>query len=417
MLVVASMVGTGVFTTTGLLVRDIPSTAAVLVAWAVGGVAALCGALAYGELVAALPSNGGEYQLLSRIYHPALGFAAGIVSLVVGFSAPAAASALAFGQYMSRAVPGVPPLAAAIAVIVVMSLVHALRVRIGGGVQNVLTAGKIGLIGLFIVGGLATADMERLCTGAPIGDAVLSPAFAVALIYVSFAYSGWNAAAYVAGEIRRPARSLPIALVTGTLVVTALYLGLNAVFLTAAPAEALSGEIEVGHVAAAHLFGRGAGRALSALIAIALVSSVGALIMTGPRIYEAMGADYPALAVLARRREERGPTAAIVLQSTLALIMVVTTTFDWLLSYIGLTLSLFAALTVTGVFVSRRREPSLARPYRTWGHPITTLLFIALMAWMILHTAIQRPVALAVGAATVAAGVLLYAALRPQRAG
>lgn len=413
LLVVATMIGTGVFTTTGFLLRDLGSQPAVLMAWLLGGLAAACGSLAYAELVAALPHNGGEYRLLGRIYHPALGFIAGFVSLVVGFAAPIAASAIAFGEYLNLALGSerIPPLVSGIALVIGASLLHSIRLATGSRVQDLFTLLKALLILLFILGGVFAIVPEHLLGDGepPVLEALFSPAFAVGLIYVSYAYSGWNAAAYVAGEVRDPGRRLPIALVVGTLTVTLLYLGVNAVFLGAAPPEELAAANErVGHVAAIHVFGESGGRLLSGLIALGLVSTVGALVMTGPRIYEAMGRDYPAMAWLARRVDGGGPLLAIWLQSVLAILMLITASFETLVSYAGFTLSVFAALTVAGVFVLRAREPELIRPYRTWGHPFTTLAFMALMGWMVLHAIHERPLVVAIGAATVGLGWLAY---------
>ncbi|ADC64015.1 APC family permease [Allochromatium vinosum] len=413
LLVIATMIGTGVFTTTGFLMRDLGSQPAVLMAWLLGGLAAACGSLAYAELVAALPHNGGEYRLLGRIYHPALGFIAGFVSLVVGFAAPIAASAIAFGEYLNMALGSdrLPPVVSGLVLVVGASILHSVRLSAGSRVQDLFTWLKLLLILLFILGGLFAIRPERLAgqDAPPMLEAVLSPAFAVGLIYISYAYTGWNAAAYVAGEVRDPGRRLPIALMLGTLTVTLLYLGLNAVFLGAAPPDELAAANErVGHVAASHIFGESGGRLLSGLIALGLVSTVGALVMTGPRIYEAMGRDYRAMAWLARRVDGGGPSIAIWLQSGLAILMLVTASFETLISYAGFTLSVFAALTVAGVFVLRAREPDLIRPYRTWGHPFTTLGFLALMGWMVLHAIHERPLVVAVGAATVGAGWLAY---------
>lgn len=413
LLVVATMIGTGVFTTTGFLLRDLGSQPAVLMAWLLGGLAAACGSLAYAELVAALPHNGGEYRLLGRIYHPALGFIAGFVSLVVGFAAPIAASAIAFGEYLNLALGSerIPPLVWGLALVIGASVLHSIRLTTGSRVQDLFTLLKALLILLFILGGVFAIVPERLVgdEGLPVLDALFSPAFAVGLIYISYAYTGWNAAAYVAGEVRDPGRRLPIALVVGTLTVTLLYLGVNAVFLGAAPPGELAAANErVGHVAAIHVFGESGGRLLSGLIALGLVSTVGALVMTGPRIYEAMGRDYRAMAWLARRVDGGGPLIAIWLQSALAILMLVTASFEALISYAGFTLSVFAALTVAGVFVLRAREPDLVRPYRTWGHPFTTLGFLVLMGWMVLHAIHERPQVVAVGAATVGVGWLAY---------
>jgi basic amino acid/polyamine antiporter, APA family len=424
MLVMASMIGTGVFTTTGYLVRDLGSLTAVLLAWVVGGIVALCGALAYGELVAALPNNGGEYWLLTRIYHPALGFVAGWVSLVVGFSAPMAASAVAFGEYLHNVFPGLEPRVAAALLVLGLGVLHAVRLTWGSRVQNAATVLDALLIASFIAGGIALAEPRAIWRPdqPALGTALTSPAFAIGLIYVSFSYSGWNAAVYVAGELKSPERTLPKALLIGTGLTALLYVGLNFVFLVSAPPEALSGVIDVGHVAAAHLFGPSAALATSALVAVGLFTTVSALMMTGPRVYEAMGRDYPRLRLLSGRGSggDRGPVAAIVLQTVLALIMLLSASFDALLTYMGFTLSLFAALTIAGVFVLRVREPGLPRPYRTWGHPVTTILALALDGWMLVHALSQRPGSTLAGLATLGTGVLLYFWMRsesPERAG
>jgi len=406
--VVASMIGTGVFTTTGLLVQELGSPAAVLAAWAVGGALALCGALSYAELGAALPRNGGEYQLLGRIYHPALGFAAGVVSIVVGFSAPLAASALAFGHYLAGALPGIPPAAAGIAAVAAAACLHAANVRLGSRVQAAVAVLEVTLVVGFAGAALVRGEPARLLPGGLSGVSLVAPELAVALIYVAFAYSGWNAAVYLAGEVREPSRSLPTALLAGTAVVTALYLGLNAAFLGAAPAAELAGVVEVGQVAAVRLLGAGAGRALSALIALVLLSSVSAMLMAGPRVCEAMGRDHPALSVLARRTRRGGPAAAVALQASLALAMIATSSFGALLRYIGFTLSVVSGLAVLGVLVLRRREPSLPRPYRAWGYPVTPLLFVALSAWTAAHAVARNPGSSWAGIATLAVGLALH---------
>lgn len=414
MLVVSSMVGTGIFTTSGLLLRDLGSPIDVLVAWLLGGVLALCGALSYGELGAALPRNGGEYQLLSRIYHPAVGFAAGLVSLVVGFSAPLAASALAFGHYASAVIPGISPTAAGLALVVVAAVLHATHAGLGGRVQVAVTALEIALILVFVAAGAVRGDPSRLLGAPPFGS-IGTPAFAVALVYVSFAYSGWNGAVYLAGEVKDPARTVPRALLFGTCVVVGLYLALNVVFLAAAPRGELAGVVEVGHVAAVRLLGPRAGRALSVVIALVLAASVSAMLMAGPRVYERMGIDHPRLAVLARRTRRRGPAIAVALQAVMAIAMIFTSTFAALLVYVGFTLSLVAGLGVLGVIVLRRREPRLARPARTWGYPATPILFVVLCAWTIVHALVQNPASCWAGVATAIAGLALHGVLgRPR---
>lgn len=415
LLVVASMVGTGVFTTTGFLVADLRSAPAVLACWLVGGVSALCGALAYAEVAAALPNNGGEYQLLGRIYSPALGFVAGIVSLFVGFAAPIAASAIAFGTYLQRVFPGGRawwPQAAGVGLIVVASALHIRTVRQGSRAQDAMTFVKLLIIIAFVCSALPGLEWSRLGEGEQsIGSAMLSAPFAVGLVFVSFAYTGWNAAAYIAGETHDPGRNVPRALFGGTAVVVALYLALNVVFLGAVEPEALAGKVEVGHIAAQALFGEGAARLMSAIIAIGLVSTVGAMVLTGPRIYEAMGLDHPKMGALAKRRAGGGPVGATLLQAAVAIAMALSASFDALLIYVGVSLTLFSALTAAGVFVLRAREPELERPYRTWGHPFTTLLFLGLCAWMMIFSIRERPMVVAYAAGTLVVGFIAWLAL------
>ena len=417
LLIVANMIGVGVFTTTGWMVAAIPSPIAVLLAWLLGGVAALCGALSYAELGAALPNNGGEYRFLSRIFHPAVGFVSGWTSLVVGFAAPLALFAMVFGKYLNVLVPNVHPLAAGLVLIVALAVMHSVHVGTGSWLHNVFTLGKVGLLVAFIVAGLFYGDLSRLTaqTDLSVARALASPMFAVQLVYVSFSYSGWNTAAYLAGEFRHPTRDIPWAVLTGTTLVAVLYLGLNVVFLASAPLKDLAGKEEVAHVAAVHLFGEGAAKFVAFLIMAGLVSAASANIMAGPRVYEAIGQEYPAFRLLAARPAGGGPVLAIALQSVLAAVMMATASFGMLLKYVGVTLGLFAGATVLGVIVLRRREPNLARPYRTWGYPVTPVLFLAVEIWMIVFTVRETPITAAVSAATIAAGLLLYAFVRPTK--
>lgn len=415
-LVVASMIGTGVFTTTGFMVRDIGSPTAILFAWILGGVTAVCGALTYAELSTALPTNGGEYALLGRIYHPALGFTAGFSSLVVGFAAPVAAAAIAFGQYAAAVLPGLPPTLAAVGVVVLSSAFHAFHLGAGSRFQEVFTLGKVLLIVVFAVVGLALGEPSRALAPAAVSfaEGALSLPFAVGLIYVAFSYSGWNAAAYVAGEVEHPERNLPRALVLGTAIVTALYLALNVMFLGAAPLEALSGKVEIGHVAAEHLLGPSAARVVSAIVAIGLVSTIGAMVMTGARVAEALGRDHRPLRLLAGRSAGGAPTRAVLVQAALSLVMLGTSSFDALLTYTGFTLTLGLALTVLGLFVLRWREPELARPYRVSGYPFVPAIYAALSAWMTIGAIVERPIVAAWGGVTILIGLGVYALVRPR---
>ncbi|HIA02950.1 MAG TPA: amino acid permease [Myxococcales bacterium] len=417
LLVVATMVGTGVFTTTGFLIQDLASNSAVILSWVVGGSVALCGALCYAELAAALPESGGEYHLLSRIFHPSVGFVAGWVSLIVGFAAPIAGSSLAFGYYLQTVFPWVHPTSAGVILLVLVTAINLGTVRRASRFQDLFTALKIALIIAFIVGGLVYGESRYLMDGsfAGMGESLVSAPFAVALIFVSYAYSGWNTSAYIAGEVHDPARGLPFSLITGTLIVIALYVSLNAVFLMSAESSALAGKVEIGAVSATRLFGTRGGTAISLLIALGLISTVGAMVMTGPRIYARMGQDFGRLAWLQQDNADKNPVSATLLQSALAALMILSASFESLLTYVGLTLSLVAGLTVAGVIWLRIREPELQRPYRTMGYPFTPLLFIALSGWMIIYAVQERPVVTFAALGTIVSGLLAYWAVLPSK--
>ncbi|MEE8436819.1 MAG: amino acid permease [Candidatus Neomarinimicrobiota bacterium] len=407
-IVAASMIGTGIFTTSGFLVENIPSAPLLLGVWIVGGLVALCGALTYSELAAAMPENGGEYNFLSKLFNPTLGFLSGWISLIVGFSAPIAGAAMAFGAYLSAALPQVPQMGSAVAVLLIFSILHMVGLRVGTFTQNVLTFLKIGLILAFIVAGFSVGTLSEVNSIdfqiKP--DQYFSPAFAVSLIFVTYAFSGWNAAAYIGGEVRNPGRNLPLALIMGTTLVTALYLGLNVLYIYAVPLESMAGVLEVGYLAAVSLFGESIGRLFSLGIAVTLLSMISAMFMAGPRVYQAMGRDMPFFRFLSQQSKRNTPVNGIILQTIIALIILGTMTFDNLMYYVGFTLSIFTGLTAAGVFVMRRRR--MTSPYRTWGYPVIPAIFILLSIWMITHTIIIRPLESLTGVITIALGWFFY---------
>lgn len=409
-LVVANMVGTGVFVTSGFMARELGSAAAVLAMWVVGGAFALSGATVYAELGAMMPRAGGEYVYLARAFHPAVGFLSGFVSLLVGFSAPIAASAMACASYASAAWPLLPVKATAALLIVALSAVHMLDVLWGARVQVVLTAMKVALVAAFVALGITIG--EGSWAHFSLGRAVPgASAAAVSLVFVAFAYSGWNAAAYVAGELREPSRTLPLALLVGTGIVIALYLGLNVAFFYAAEPNALAADPEVvADIAARALFGDRVARAMSTLIALGLVSSVSAMVMAGPRVTMAMAEDGLFFRAFARRSRGGAPFVSIGAHGALSLALLFTATFESLLTYIGFTLSAFSALTVLGAMRLRAREPEADRPYRAALWPLTPALFVALATFLVAFSIRERPVVAAAGLGTLALGLLLYSA-------
>ncbi|NNC89788.1 MAG: amino acid permease [Akkermansiaceae bacterium] len=412
-IVVGNMIGTGIFTSLGFQVADIRSGFVLMTLWVLGGVFALCGALCYGELAAALPRSGGEYHFLGRIYHPAVGFLAGWVSATVGFAAPVALVAMAFGEYLASATP-VPVAAASGGVVAVVAGVHLCEIRIGGRFQSVFTLLKVGMIvmlaGAFFVFG---EDQGVRFLPGP-GDAALlvSAPFAVALVFVMYAYSGWNAATYVVNDVRDPQRTVPRALFAGTLLVTVLYIGLNAAFLHAAPMEILEGEVEVAQVAAEAAFGSRGGSLVALLICLGLLSSLSAMTWAGPRVAVTMGEDYRPLRWLAVRSKKGVPYVAVLWQTAIVYLLLIDGTFEAVLVYIELLLILSGFLTVAGVIWLRWREPGLERPYRAWGYPLTPVIFLGISAWMIVYMVRAKPVESGWSLATLVAGALVYLAAR-----
>ncbi len=417
-LIVASMVGTGIFTTTGVLLSTLRSPPLVLVVWALAGVLALCGAAVYAELGAMMPRAGGEYVYLSRAFGPAIGFLSGWIALFVGFAAPTAAGALAFGRYLHAVIPWAPPQLAALALLAVLTAVHMTDVRFGASLQTTLAALVVALAVTFVVAALASGrgDWHRLTAGAAgavaggaaAGSTVTAGSIAVGLVYVSYAYSGWNGAGYLAGELRDPGRALPRALALGTGLVTALYLALNAVFLWSAPRSALVGQVEVANAAALALFGPRGAMLLSSLVALALAGFVSAMLMSGPRGTYAMAEDGLFFRALARTNARGAPTLAVGLQGALAIVAAATAAFDPILVYVGFTLTLTAAMAVIAAFVLRRREPRADRPHRALGWPLTGLSFLGLSGFMVALSIRERPAEATAGLLTVLTGAAAY---------
>ncbi|MEJ2157746.1 MAG: amino acid permease [Desulfobacteraceae bacterium] len=434
-LVIANMVGTGIFTTTGLIMAELGSAAALLLSWLLGGLFALCGALCYAELGARHPRAGGEYVYLKHAFGRWMGFLSGWISLVVGFSAPIAAAAMAFAAYVTGLgasgngpfwilrIFGVPLVTISLqttlacAAILCFTLLHCLSITIGTRVQNYLTLLKVGLILFFVFAALLFGNGHSHMFSITLQwSDLISEKTAVALIFVSFAYSGWNGAAYLGEEIRSPHRNLPLALITGTLVVTLLYMALNIVFLYALPSAAMSGTIDVGTKAAKTLFGAAAGRWVGGAIAVGLLSVLSAMIMTGPRVYFAMARDRVFFEKFGHvSRQHRTPAASIFLQAGLAMMMVITATFDQLLIYIGFTLSLSALMTVAGLIRLRHRRPDVRTTYRTPGYPVTPLIFIIGNVWIIFYALKSRPIASLAGLATIGIGLAAYLAFCRKR--
>ncbi|MEO1405864.1 MAG: amino acid permease [Pseudomonadota bacterium] len=419
-IVVANMVGTGVFTSLGFQLVTLQSGFALIMLWVAGGVVAICGALSYAELGAALPRSGGEYNFLGRIYHPSAGFISGWVSSTIGFSAPVALAAMTFGAYtVSSILPEATDATKdwserglAVALIIILTVIHTGRRKTSGRFQGILTLIKVAAILVLSVAGLTfVSNFQPVPLLPQAGDAaaMTSGAFAVSLIYVSYAYTGWNVATYLTEEIEAPQRNLPRVLFAGAFGVMLLYILLNAVFLLTTPMEKMTGEVEVGVIAARHVFGQTGALFTGVVLGVLLISTVSAMTIAGPRVLQVIGQDIPTFKFLARETADGLPTTAVVVQSSLALLFVLTATFDQVLVFAGFTLASNSFLAVSGLFVLRLREPKLERPFRVPLFPIVPLVYLSLTAWTLIYVIIERPAEVLFSAGLIAAGGVLYA--------
>ncbi|MFL5753137.1 MAG: APC family permease [Bacteroidia bacterium] len=411
-LVIANMIGTGVFTSLGFQVMGVHTFFAVLVLWLIGGIMALCGALVYGEIGAAFPQSGGEYNYLSKLYHPLVGFLSGWVSSTVGFAAPVALAAMALGKYVQSVFPSADPTLTAICVLAAITLLHATDLKAGAGFQRALTFLKVGFILFFIIAGLMSTsshqELSLLPTSESYSDIFANGAFAVSLFWVSYSYSGWNAAAYMTGEIENPNRNLPRSLFVGTLIVSILYVLLNYIFLLTTPVAELSGQVEIGHISATHIFGESFGNFMGIIISLLLVSSISAMVMVGPRVVSSIGEELKLLNLFSIKNKRGVPFIAVIFQSLIALVLILTAKFNEVLELIGFTLSLFTTLTVFGVFILRYKFKTLERPYRTWAYPATPIIFLIINAWILYYGFTSKMSSSLYGLAIVAVGALIW---------
>ena len=415
-IVVADMVGVGVFTSLGFQVKDIPSGFSILLLWVVGGLVALCGVFSYSELGAMFPRSSGEYNFLSRAFHPSFGFLAGWVSATVGFAAPVALAAMAFGEYAKSLLPDVSPLALAVAVVWPVSLVQLSGVRQSGTFQLISTILKVVLILAFLVAGIVIGTPQPVSFAPSASDFahITGGPFAIGLVFVMYSFSGWNAATYIIGEMRMPQQNLPRALLAGTLIVLVLYVALNAVFLYTTPIDELSGQLDVARVAGSYIFGDIGGRIVSAMICIGLVSSISAMMWIGPRVMMTMGEDIPALRLFARKSRQGAPAYAILFQLAVANLMLFTRSFEAVLDFIQFALLFCSFFTVLGVIKLRVTGPDLRRPYRAWGYPVTSVVFLLVTAFMMYHLLTERPLQSFLGILIMISGLLIYAVFRQR---
>src|SRR3984893_17463002 len=424
------MIGAGILTTTGFLAGQLGSAQWVLLIWVVGAVCALAGAFCYSELGVNFPSSGGEYVYLTQAFGPTWGFMTGWVSFFAGFSAPIAASALAFSDYFGHFVPALklensrhlagsgawefkfgPAQSLACGLVAAFTILNCLGVRRTARVQNVLTSLKVLVILVFMAAGFAFGDGSWDNFAHPAVRASTTPIYSqffVSLLFIYFAYSGWNAATYVAEELKQPARTLPLSLACGTLLVAALFIGLNVLFIYAVPLESMKGVVAIGALAATHLFGPAVANLFAAAMLLSLLATINAMVTIGPRVYYAMAKNGAFFAAAARVHPRwRTPVTAIVCQGICTMLMTASPFLN-LLFYIGFLLNFFAVMSVASLFIFRRRPGWRKLPVVSFGYPLIPAFFVVIGIWMTIFGMTFRPALSAVAVLTVAAGALVY---------
>jgi len=431
-IVVANMIGAGIFVTSGLLMESLNSARLMLILWIAAGFIAICGAIAYGELGASIPEAGGEYIFLSKLFHPLVGFLSGWISFVVGFSAPVAASAMAFSEYFTRAFPGIISFAGdsgilsaiyikksiSILIILVFTIIHLRGIENSARVQNWLTILKVVMVSGLIFIGLVfgKGSLEHFRQPEEFHFTMSSwKSIGLSLMWIMFAYSGWNASTYIGSEIKNPGKNIPYSLLLGTGVVILIYLGLNAFFIYAVPAEEMKGVISIGGLAVNYAFGKNMDVLFSMLISFALFSSISAYLILGPRVMYSMAKNGYFFKSIARINPKTNvPSSAIFLQAIISVIMVLSGTFDQILTYLGFSLGIFPILAVAGVFKLRHTGKS---KLKLKGFPVVHIIFILTSLFILVLAYFERPVESSIAVATVILGIPFFYLLKSNKRG
>ncbi|MFM7769645.1 MAG: APC family permease [Bacteroidota bacterium] len=411
-ILIASMIGTGVFTSLGFQVLDIHNSKAIVFLWLLGGALSLLGAISYARLATHFPSSGGEYNYLSRLFHPSFGFTSGYISILVGFAAPIAAACYAFGGYFVHFNPiltsklGISFTAnqAALSVLILLTGLNFFHKILGAKFQVVFTAIKIVTMLLLIVAGLIyPSNNIAFENETPFFEEILSPSFAIAIFWVSYSYSGWNALCYISGEIENPKKTIMKSLVSGTLFVTIVYILINWVFLKHIPVSEMAGKPDLVEKYAQFAFGSEIATFANGVICILLISTINSMLIIGPRVSTQIGKDYNALKFLSQRNKNDVPQISLLIQFGLSCIYLITSSFESLIVYIGFVLSLFTFSSILGLIIYEWRKKMLS--IKTIFAPAVFLLF---NFWILVYGAIEKPIEMLVGISACFSGFVLY---------
>lgn len=414
-IVVANMIGTGVFTSLGFQLFDLNNLTSIAVLWILGGVIAVLGSFCYAELSSTFPRSGGEYHFLRLSFGKPIGFLSGWTSAIVGFAAPIALSAYLFATYFLNVVPlKLPAEVIAIILVVLVTVVHSLKMHIGAKVQVFFTVGKTFLLTAFIIAGFIHVSVgldkevsSQMTTTLNPQDFMKS-GFWISLIFVSYAYSGWNASAYIIDEIENPVKNVPRSIFIGTFLVTVLYVLINIVFMLAAPVNDLKGKKDVAHVAAEFIFGSVGASIVSGMISFFLVSTIGSMVIVGPRVMKRMASDYREFNFFAKESRNNVPVRAILLQSGIAIVLLITSSFENILTTIGFILSIFTTLTAISLIILRIKQPQAYRPLKAPFFPIMPLLFVIFNLWIIGYLVIDKYQIVFAGLIFLLIGLIIY---------
>lgn len=412
-IVVANMIGTGVFTSVGFQLSSVQNTWSILLLWLIGGLLSLFGAFAYAELGTHFKESGGDYIYLSRVFHPLMGYLSAWAGLTVGFSAPVALAAMAFTKYLS-------PFGLqnnvwlAIAVIVLIGLMHSFTIKHSSRFQNVSTIIKVLFIIVLIgIGVFVSGDgNSALNFNNSWHQDILKPGFAVSMVYVAYAYVGWNAAAYVVDEINEPAKNLPKALIGSTLFVAVVYILFQFVLLKNASVNQLMGKEEVTFISFTNLLGSTGGKWVSVFIALQLIATVSSYLWVGPRVTMAMAKENKLWQPLAKQNKHGIPVAAIWLHIFISILLTLTGSFEKVLLYAGFVLQLMASLTVaSSLFIKDKKPGTFTSPFK----PVLQIVFLLFNGWVLIFTIIERPVESLIGIGILLVGGVIYCFDKPHK--
>ena len=412
-LVVANMIGVGVFTSLGFQLFGLTDYRVILLLWLLGGFLAILGSFVYSELSAAFPRSGGEYNFLSEAFGRFIGFLSGWISITLGFSAPIAAASHAFAKYFNHLLPHeMNANFISVCLIVLVTAIHLFKKSIGANFQVFITIGKIVLMLLFIVFGFYFANKDHhsnyLIANTDFNSELFSSAFWVSLIYVSYAYSGWNATAYMIDEIDQPKRNVPRSILMGTIVVMILYVLINYVFLLSAPADAMRGKEDVGFVVADFIFSNQGAKIIGGLISFLLISTISSMVVVGPRVISRVAQDFTELNYLSKFSKNDVPVRAIITQSLIAILILLTTDFQFIITCIGFVLTLFTTLTAIGLIVLRKTRADVERPIKVPFYPFLPIVYVLFNCWIMYYLLVNKPYESGLGLLFVIAGAVFY---------